>query len=48
MAVKTYHLIKLEELGVFYQDRDTGEWFTGYKEDVDLTPYLYKAGMFEH
>ncbi len=48
MAIKSEKLIKLEELGVFYQDKKTGEWFCGYKEYVDLTPYLYAAGMFEH
>jgi hypothetical protein len=47
MAIKTYQLIKLEEQGVFWQD-NKGRWFTGFREDVDLTPYLYAAGMFEH
>lgn len=47
MAVKTYQLISLQEQGVFWQDKD-GCWYTGFREDVDLTPYLYKAGMFEH
>lgn len=39
--------MKLEELGVFYQDRRTGCWYNGFREDIDLTPYLLEAGMFE-
>jgi len=48
MAVKSYKLMKLEELGVFIQNKKTGAWYCGFKEDVDLTEYLYAAGMFEH
>jgi len=44
--IKSDKLMKLEEVGVFYQDSDGG-WYPGYKEYVDLTPYLLKAGMFE-
>lgn len=46
--IKSKRLMKLEEVGVFYQDRKTGEWFNGLKDGVDLTPYLLKACMFEH
>lgn len=46
--IKSSTLMRLEELGVFYQDKETGEWFNGLKEDVDLTPYLLKAYLFEH
>lgn len=46
--IKTYHLEKLEEAGVFFQDKKTMEWFVGFHDDVDLTPYLLEAGMFEH
>jgi hypothetical protein len=45
--IKSDELMKLEEVGVFYQDHTTGEWFCGFKEDIDLTPYLIKANMFE-
>lgn len=48
MAVKSEKLMRLEEVGIFYQDRTTGAWYNGFKEDVDLSPYLYEAGMFEH
>lgn len=46
--LKSNKLMRLEEVGVFYQDRKTGEYLNGLKDDVDLTPYLLKAGMFEH
>ena len=46
MAIKTYQLMKLEELGVFYRGAQ-GEWFINVAEDLDLTEYLSKAGMFE-
>lgn len=48
MAVKSYQLMKLEELGVFYQDRKTGGWYTNISSEYDLMEYLYAAGMFEH
>lgn len=48
MAIKTYQLMALEKSGVFWQDRVDGKWYNGFREDVDLTPYLYDAGMFEH
>lgn len=48
MAIKTYQLMKLEELGVVYQDRTTGEWYSGRKEDTNITKELFAAGMFEH
>lgn len=48
MSIKTYHLIKLEELGVFIQDKKTSEWYTGYPEGVNITRALELAGMFEH
>lgn len=48
MAVKSYHLISLEEAGVFWQDKTTGSWHCGFHEEYDITEELYKAGMFEH
>ena len=48
MAIKSYQLMKLEELGVFYQNRTTGKWYCGWQEDGDLTAILFEAGMFEH
>lgn len=44
--LKSDTLMRLEEVGIFYHDRNG--WFNGFKENVDLTPYLLKAGMFEH
>lgn len=46
--LKSEKLMRLEEVGIFYQDRSDGKWYSGYKEYVDLTPYLLEAGMFEH
>ena len=48
MAIKSYRLIKLEELGIFRQDRKTGKWYINVHEEYDITEELYKAGMFEH
>ena len=45
--IKSDKLVKLEEIGIVFQDILTGKWYNGLKEDVDLTPYLLKAGMFE-
>lgn len=45
--LKSNKLIALQEAGVFWQDRD-GKWYNGIRDEVDLTPYLLKAGMFEH
>lgn len=55
--IKTDELIRMETVGIFYQDKHKyadgtksltfGQWFNGLKEDVDLTPYLLEAGMFE-
>ena len=46
--LKSEKLMKMEKAGIFYQDRKTGEWFNGFREDIDLTPYLLECGMFEH
>ncbi len=40
--------MRLENVGIFYQDRKTGAWYNNFTTQVDLTPYLYQAGMFEH
>lgn len=45
--IKSEMLMRLEREGIIYQD-STGEWFTGIKEDVDLTPYLLRCSLFEH
>lgn len=45
--IKSETLIKLEEQGVFYQSSEGG-WYCGWREDVDLTPYLLACGLFEH
>lgn len=49
--LKSDELMALEKAGVVYQDRSTGSnrgnWYNGFKDDVDLTPYLIKANMFE-
>lgn len=47
MSIKTYHLIKLEELGVVYQNRKTSEWYIGMHGDTNITKELELAGMFE-
>lgn len=48
MAIKTYQLIKLQELGILYQD-DKSHWFVnGLYLDCDITDELFAAGMFEH
>lgn len=46
--LKSHALMRLEDAGILYQDDTTGRWYNGYKEDVDLTPYLISASMFEH
>ena len=50
MLLKHQFLQNMEKEGIFYQERDSGTWHPGYKEDVDLTPYLIKAGLlyWEH
>lgn len=45
--LKSDALMRLEDAEIVWQDED-GKWYNGYKEDVDLTPYLLQAGMFEH
>lgn len=45
--IKSDKLIRLEEVGLFFQD-SKGRWYNGYREDVDLTEILLEAGMFEH
>lgn len=45
--IKSDTLMRLEAAGIFWQDKD-GKWYNGIREDVDLTKYLLKAGMFEH
>lgn len=47
MAIKTYHLIKLEELGILFQYK--GGWYVSAGLDgVDIQDALFSAGMFEH
>lgn len=48
MAIKSDRLMALEKAGVLWQDKTDSKWYNGFREDVDLTPYLYAAGMFEH
>lgn len=49
MAVKSYKLMRLEELGILFQDRKTGGWYISAGLDgVDITDDLFAAGMFEH
>jgi len=48
--IKSDALMRLEKEMLFYQMHDgpdKGKWLNGYKGNVDLTPYLLKAGMFE-
>ena len=45
--IKSDMLMKLETHGLFYHGSDGG-WYNGYRDDVDLTPYLLKCGLFEH
>ena len=46
--LKSEKLMALEEQGVVFQDKKTGEWFCGIREDCDITQELLNAGMFEH
>lgn len=47
MAVKTYQLMKLVELGILFQYQ--GGWFVSAGLDgVNIEDSLYAAGMFEH
>lgn len=50
MELKSEMLMKLEELSIFWQDKKTGGWYTGFKEDYDMTPEFKKAGLiyYEH
>lgn len=55
--IKSDTLMRMEKAGLVYQekhiyadgtkDKYYGQWFNGYREDVDLTPYLLEAGLFE-
>lgn len=47
MAIKTHQLIELERLGVFRRGAK-GEWFINMDDGIDISEYLFKAGMFEH
>lgn len=47
MAIKTYQLIKLQELGILFQDK-TGWYVSAGLGGVDITDELFAAGMFEH
>lgn len=46
--IKSEMLMRMEEAGIFYQDRKTGTWHNGFREEVDLTPYLLDCSLFEH
>lgn len=46
--IKSDALMRLEREEIFFQDKKTGKWYNGLKDDVDLTPYLIKVSMFEH
>lgn len=45
--IKSDKLIRLEEVGIFFQD-SKGGWYNGYENYIDLTDMLLEAGMFEH
>ena len=44
--IKTYKLMKLEELGILFRDKKGGWYVSAGLDGVDLTNDLLKAGMF--